>query len=1224
MIFIKITSYDCPDLQIAQDYYGKTSSLSIIHLMAYQFQVSIGLLFALILSSVTSQEYHVSPNCPTISPVECHDVSFYAQTSTSFFTNGSTFIFSSGIHTLYHSLVINGVNGLSLIGDGETVGTGVRITCSKANVSLFIYDSTNVSIRGLTITDCGSNEYINILGYGRQELEPAALIIIETYTLSIRDSFIQNNTGLGLLLLNGFNALIQNSFIVNNKVHGNAFVYYTNPNRCLTRNESQIYQLIVTDSSFSFGSGAAFGSGLTILIDHDCTYRVDVKLIRIKSCNNSGDLGGNIVIHTSNIEYYSILVDSVESHGGMGGGMAISITYDSVLRGTCPCNYPPPMQVTRPLEIRNSSFYKNVAIFGAGLIVQTQPSDFVVVAQEIYIHSCQFYDNIGYAGSGLYITEVELSSSNNPLSFSLIDLNISRNVLVNPGPSCAMFLYGIRIANVKGLTIYGNNDTGLLLYNSLVMFDGSILIYNNTANEGAGMALYGNSIMVINNGTDMCFYNNRAVKIGGGIYIKSSSPFLEVCRIQIAYLTYTTLPNSQILFVNNTAGIAGSAIYGGILDQCQNLLSTSIPRIPPSQLYQVININKQEGLSVISSDAVSLCFCDNGLPSCTNQVKYKSFEAYPGDDINVALVAIGQTQGLTQGLISITSSVDTQRYVIETPSNCSNINHTVLLFNDTTTPTNVTVSVGIIDTQQPLVPPVQILAVIITVLPCPPGFSLSIDTGVCKCSLELEQDSVTCNITTNTLEREGNQWIGYQENEGCIIIYNDCPFNYCNNSRVAFNISSPNAQCVDNRSGLLCGGCDEGLSLMLGYSQCGQCTNDYLSLIIPFAAAGIALVILLLALNLTVSVGTINGLVFYANIIKINETYLFPGGPIPILSQFISWLNLDLGISACFFNGMDAYSNMWLQFAFPFYIWTIIGAIICACHFSNRLSKLIGSNVVPVLATLSLLSYTKLISTILLILDLVVIKCDSNISYHWGLDPNLAYFSKLHLILFLFALLVLFCLVFPYVLLLLLNPLIGGKLSRFTCCKFCSKLKPFFDAYFGPLKDSYRWWVGVLLLARLVLLGISFSNQSNTFTLTISLSAVLIAVEASVGGMYQHKFLNILEIWFLLLIVLHSTIANNGYGYIGGIVITTLAFVTFVGIIIYHVYQRNNKTILKLWRKIKEPKRLRGSTLSDQLISNEYDVINKDHVTKSVVDTNRRESLLFDMASDNYDDRLIN
>ena len=38
---------------------------------------------------------------------------------------------------------------------------------------------------------------------------------------------------------------------------------------------------------------------------------------------------------------------------------------------------------------------------------------------------------------------------------------------------------------------------------------------------------------------------------------------------------------------------------------------------------------------------------------------------------------------------------------------------------------------------------------------------------------------------------------------------------------------------------------------------------------------GILLVVLSIVLNLTVSVGTINGLVLYANIVKIEEDYFF-------------------------------------------------------------------------------------------------------------------------------------------------------------------------------------------------------------------------------------------------------------------------------------------------------------------------------------------------------------
>ena len=34
------------------------------------------------------------------------------------------------------------------------------------------------------------------------------------------------------------------------------------------------------------------------------------------------------------------------------------------------------------------------------------------------------------------------------------------------------------------------------------------------------------------------------------------------------------------------------------------------------------------------------------------------------------------------------------------------------------------------------------------------------------------------------------------------------------------------------------------------------------------------------------------------------------------LAVFIAWLNIDLGIKSCFFNGLIAYGKTWLQFVF--------------------------------------------------------------------------------------------------------------------------------------------------------------------------------------------------------------------------------------------------------------------------------------------------------------------
>ena len=186
----------------------------------------------------------------------------------------------------------------------------------------------------------------------------------------------------------------------------------------------------------------------------------------------------------------------------------------------------------------------------------------------------------------------------------------------------------------------------------------------------------------------------------------------------------------------------------------------------------------------------------------------------------------------------------------------------------------------------------------------------------------------SCNTQTNTINRTGNVWVGFSNESECTLLTTNCPLDYCNQGLVSFSITEPDPQCALNRSGVLCGDCANGLSLVLGTNRCAKCSNAWLALLLPFALAGIALVVLLIALNMTVSVGTINGLIFYANVVKIEESFFFPDKPIPVLSQFISWINLDLGIEVCFFDGVSPCSKAWLQYVFSIYIWLILTLIV--------------------------------------------------------------------------------------------------------------------------------------------------------------------------------------------------------------------------------------------------------------------------------------------------------
>jgi len=126
-----------------------------------------------------------------------------------------------------------------------------------------------------------------------------------------------------------------------------------------------------------------------------------------------------------------------------------------------------------------------------------------------------------------------------------------------------------------------------------------------------------------------------------------------------------------------------------------------------------------------------------------------------------------------------------------------------------------------------------------------------------------------------------------------------CPFHYCLPHSSSLNFFTPNSQCQFNRSNLLCGQCQQDLSIVFGSSHCQHCSNIYLVLILPITVAGILLVMLLFNLNLTITDGTINAFIMYANIIGINSDVFFTDTDhvtTPAGYTFISHANLDLGI----------------------------------------------------------------------------------------------------------------------------------------------------------------------------------------------------------------------------------------------------------------------------------------------------------------------------------------
>ena len=129
-----------------------------------------------------------------------------------------------------------------------------------------------------------------------------------------------------------------------------------------------------------------------------------------------------------------------------------------------------------------------------------------------------------------------------------------------------------------------------------------------------------------------------------------------------------------------------------------------------------------------------------------------------------------------------------------------------------------------------------------------------------------------------------------------LILYQPCPAGYCKeNTKVLISLGNLDIQCDHNRSGMLCGECIGNYSLVFGSSKCKDCSNIQLTLLLFFAASGLALVAFLSILRVTVATGMINSVIFYANIVQVNNYLIIPSNAKNVLTVF-AWLNLDFGL----------------------------------------------------------------------------------------------------------------------------------------------------------------------------------------------------------------------------------------------------------------------------------------------------------------------------------------
>jgi len=268
---------------------------------------------------------------------------------------------------------------------------------------------------------------------------------------------------------------------------------------------------------------------------------------------------------------------------------------------------------------------------------------------------------------------------------------------------------------------------------------------------------------------------------------------------------------------------------------------------------------------------------------------------------------------------------------------------------------------------------------------------------------------------------------------------------------------------------------------------------------------------------------------------------------------------LDLGFEVCFYNGMSQVVKTGLQFVFPVYLWLLIFVIVFLSRYWHCFQAKVSNGALPVLATLMLLAYTKILRASIRVYSFVYIK-----SLHhdkiltWKPNPTINYFTGGHIILFCIA---------SLFLLLFIPTAIGFTIPKILHYKHLNHLFPLFDCFLAPYKHKYRYWFGVrlLILLYLSLMETVLSENKECILLSsITVVGTFTIIQASFFP-FKYTATNYLDLIltgiFLLLssFVLYFQPSSNGYKEVN-ITVNILgyfAFAVFCVIVVYHVYLNN-------------------------------------------------------------------
>ena len=906
--------------------------------------------------------------------------------------------------------------------------------------------------------------------------------------IDITSCIFQNNSARSSVMLFGSKgdvSITNCTFQNNSAIDGSGAVFMGG-----SKGNFSITNCAFQNNSAIDGSGAVFMGGS----------KGDVSITNCTFQNNSAGEGGAVAVSVS-FSNISITYCTFQNNSATYGG--------AVMLEESKGNF----------SITYCTFLNNSATSGGGVMLGGSKG-------YVSMKNCTFIKNTAGYGAAVYVANDGMGE---PLVHLLLqDVVIKDNHCSGGG---AIFFDGVIV------DIFGNTPTGSQFSSNsakgaiqgqygFLHLHGNITFTENIGVNGGAISLSNNVPLIFYEGCSVEFSRNIATGFGGAIYndwVKIGPVGLCVIRFilsnvsQPSYFSFT--------FKDNHAQQGGHTIYATPIYKCTYCLDNGVHSICTSNYDNVTSYFTITSLPGDSSDLqiltfpthVHLCGCsDSKLCNVTSQYQGK-VTTYPGGTVRLNVTSVGDGNSLSPSVVYTqidTSGITSQNIALGPRQEaqwiqtvCGTIEYQIygpemasfklLLSNN---PDN---SPAVIEVE---------------LLPCEPGFTLS-STGVikCDCSLFFTSLGVVCDTSDGTVTRNKNNWIGVYNNT-LPALASTCPLDYCNSTIYKLSLGRTGDLCNGGRTGILCGHCHGNNSVTFGSSKCQVCTDMWLITLVMFAVLGVLLVAALFFLNLTVTQGTLYGLIFYANIIQVKTSIFFSQSFLNPMKVIVSLVNLDLGLPLCFYDGMDDADKAGLQFVFPAYLLILTMTVIVFCHYCLQRSPssstsscwyrfpiIIGERAVGVLSTLIYLSYSKLLRTVIDVLTYSTVHLPTGDMYVWFYDGNVEYLHGKHTILFVVAMVTCTLFLLPYIFALTFIPIIEqysehNRLFNYLHKK-ANQMKPMNDAHYAPYKGEWRWWLGARLWLLVVMYSLNpvYSSDKPSLLLSIQATVVILFTIAQAG-----------------------------------------------------------------------------------------------------------------------------